>query len=349
MNTQHEQYDTVRLNAISITEVASRLGDNVRKVGVSHITSCPWHDDEHPSLSLVESKGKNYCHCFACDKGGDVIAYTMQHEQWTFQEACQWLSNTFGVSTLQHSSYVPRPKQRPVVKPVTPSYTYIPMEMLDKLVSAENSLCRCLTRMFQPEAVEWLTEEYRLGCYSMNGQDDYTVFPNIDAKGRVCNLKVQHYETDPYKDRFAHSDKNSCFWLGKIWTREERLPKNAEFQSACLFGEHLLPRYPNSKVALVESPKNALFGALAFPHLVWVAAGNKGMLKRGVLQPLQGRDVMVIPDCDAVGEWTVAISKMADLANFTVSDFCQRHAPEGQPKFDIADYLCQQLFQPLAF
>ena len=102
-------------------------------------------------------------------------------------------------------------------------------------------------------------------------------------------------------------------------------------------------------MALVESPKNALFGALAFPHLVWVAAGNKGMLKRGVLQPLQGRDVMVIPDCDAVGEWTVAISKMADLANFIVSDFCQRHAPEGQPKFDIADYLCQQLFQPLAF
>jgi len=40
---------------------------------------------------------------------------------------------------------------------------------------------------------------------------------------------------------------------------------------------------------------------------------------------------------------------MSDLANFTVSDFCQRMAPEGQPKFDIADYLQQQLFHHVPF
>lgn len=347
MNTQHEQFDTARLNAIPISEVARRLGDNVRKAGVNHTTLCPWHDDHHPSLSLVEGTGKNYCHCFSCDKGGDVISFTMQHEGWSFQEACRWLSSEFGISTTQ--CYVPCPMPRPVAKHVEPVYTYIPMEMVDRLVSAENSLCRCLMRMFQPEAVEWLTEEYRLGCYSMNGQDDYTVFPNIDAQGRVCNLKVQHYETDPYSGRFAHSDHGSCYWLGAIWAREGLLPKDAVFRSVCLFGEHLLPRYPNSKVALVESPKNALFGALAFPQMVWIATGNKGMLKREVLMPLRGRDVIVIPDCDAVSGWTQAVRGMNDLANFIVSDFCQSHAPEGQPKYDIADYLCQQLFQPLPF
>lgn len=56
--------------------------------GVNHFTLCPWHDDHHPSLSLVEGTGKNYCHCFSCGKGGDVIAYAMQRGQWTFQEAC---------------------------------------------------------------------------------------------------------------------------------------------------------------------------------------------------------------------------------------------------------------------
>lgn len=340
MNTQHEHFDKDRLNAISISEVARRLGDSVRKVGVNHVTSCPWHDDEHPSLSLVEGKGKNYCHCFACDKGGDVIAYTMQHEGWSFQEACQWLSQTFGIGTLQHVGYVPRPKPRPIVKSIEPDYTYIPMEMLDELVSMENSLCRCLIHMFQPEAVEWLTEEYRLGCYSMNGQDDYTVFPNIDRYGRVCNLKVQHYETDTASPHFGHSD--ACFWLGKMWADSGKLPKGAVFKSICLFGEHLLSRYPDSIVALVESPKNALFGALAFPQLTWVATGNKTMLRRSVLKPLQGRNVIVIPDCDAVDDWTQALKGMADVANFTVSDFCRRLPPKGQPKFDIADYLQQQ-------
>ena len=348
MNTQHEHFDTDRLNAISISEVARRLGDNVRRAGVNHVTLCPWHDDHHPSLSLVEGTGKNYCHCFSCDKGGDVIAYTMQHEQWTFQEACQWLSCTFGISMVQNTGYVPCSKQRPVVKPIEPAYTYIPMAMVDELVSTENSLCQCMMHMFQPEAVEWLTEEYRIGCYSMNGLDDYTVFPNIDAQGRVCNLKVQHYETDPHMERFGHSNQTT-YWLGRMWANEGRLPKEAQFKADCLFGEHLLPRYPNSKVALVESPKNVLFGALAFPQLTWVAAGNKGMLKRETMQPLQGRDVIVIPDCDAVSEWSAAIGSMSDLANFVISDFCRRVAPEGQPKYDIADYLCQQLFQPLPF
>lgn len=342
MNTQQDYFDKDRLNAISISEVARRLGDHVSRVGVNHVTLCPWHDDHHPSLSLVEGTDKNYCHCFACNKGGDVISFTMQHEGWSFQEACQWLSSTFGISTTRVVGYVPTPKPRPVAKPADPVYTYIPTEMLDELVSPENSLCHCLMRIFQPEAVEWLTEEYRLGCYSMNDQDDYTVFPSIDYQGRVCNLKVQHYDTDKTSPRFAHSDK-TAYWLGKMWVREGRLPANSEFRSDCLFGEHLLPRYPNSMVALVESPKNALFGALSFPTLTWVATGSKGMLKREALMPLHNRDVIVIPDRDAIGEWSEAISRMPDLANFSVSDFCERAAPENEKKFDIADFLLRQL------
>ena len=349
MNPQSEHFDKDRLNAISILEVARRLNDKLKRSGAFYKTLCPWHEDHVPSLSLVNGTDKNYCHCFSCGNGGDVIAYTMQHEGWSFQEACQWLSHEFGISTTKAGSFVPRPKRRPALKPVEPVYTYIPREMVDRLVSVENSLCRCLMHMFHPEAVEWLTEEYRIGCYSMNGQDDYTVFPNIDVRGRVCNLKVQHYDTDPFSLRFAHSDPDSCRWLGAIWARDGRLPKNAVFQSNCLFGEHLLRSYPNSQVGLVESAKNALFGALAFPDLLWVATGNKCMLKREVLQSLKGRDVIVIPDCDAVDEWTDAISKMSDLANFAVSDFCRRVAPEGQPKFDLADHLQQQLFQPVPF
>ena len=341
MNTQHIQFDTARLKNISISEVARRLGENVHRVGANHIARCPWHEDHHPSLSLVEGTGKNYCHCFSCGKGGDVISYTMQLEGWTFQEACQWLSSTFGISTMLHTGYIPLPKQQPVVKKQEPVYSYIPLDMLEELMSPENSLCQCLMRMFQPEAVEWLAEEYLIGCYSMNGMDDYTVFPSIDHQGRVCNLKVQHYDTDPSSSRFAHSDQ-TAYWLGKMWVREGLLPQGAEFRSDCLFGEHLLQRYPSTTVALVESPKNALFGALIFPQLTWVATGNKSNLKRQPLQPLHGRDVIVIPDSDALEEWRDKVSGMTDLANFIVSDFCRRLAPKDQPKFDIADYIACQ-------
>jgi hypothetical protein len=340
MRQEHEQFDTRRLNEIPITEVARRLGDKVQRKGSSSVTLCPWHDDHHPSLSLCERTGKNFCHCFSCGKGGDVISFTMQHEQWTFQEACQWLSTEFGIGTIANG-YVPQRKPREAIRPEEPVYTYIPVDMVEELVSAESSLCRCLMQLFQSSKVLWAVEEYRLGCYPMYGKDDYTVFPSIDRQGRVQNLKAQHYDCDLSSPRFAHSD-GGTYWLGSILAQEGRLPKDAQFRQTCLFGEHLLTRYPSATVALVESPKNALFGAVAFPELLWVAAGNKYNLSREALQPLRGRDVMVFPDCDAIEEWTQLLRSMPDVANFVVSDYCRRVAPADQPKYDIADYLVEQ-------
>ncbi len=114
------------------------------------------------------------------------------------------------------------------------------------------------------------------------------------------------------------------------------------FNNNCLFGEHLLRRYPHSVVALVESPKNALVGAAVQPRYVWVATGNKGMLKRSVLEVLQGRQVMVFPDRDAISEWKAALHSMRDIATFSVSDFSETFAMEGDTKFDIADYVVAQ-------
>lgn len=347
MSAQFQHFDTLRLNAIPIMEVARRLGDTPKRRGSRYVTICPWHADTHPSLTLYESDEENHCHCFACGNGGSVIDYVMQREGWAFREACQWLSSEFGIETTDVGAGLPRPKPRPPrAVPVKPDYTYIPADMVDAMVSAENALGRCLMQMFHPEAVEWVTELYRIGCYAMNGHDDCTVFPCIDLRGRVCNLKVQHYEADPLSPRFAHSDPGSCYWLGSMWVKDGLLPQKAKFNPSCLFGEHLLSEYPSHQVALVESPKNALFGALAQPRLLWVATGSKGMLRRDVLLPLRGRDVIVIPDRDAISEWTGKINRMGDLANFTVSDFCERQAPESELKFDIADYLQQKLQPP---
>ena len=338
----HERYDLDRLKAIPISEVAQRLGMQVWRAGVSRKALCPWHNDHHPSLGLVTGTGKNFCYCYTCGKGGSTIDLAMQVGGWSFQNACQWLSATFGIGTTTIKGYVPRLISRPVVQVQEQILSYIPVEMAEDLVTVENSLCQCLMRMFLPEAVEYVCEEYRLGAYTMWGFDNCTVFPNIDWQGRVCNLKVQHYDTDTESPRFGHSQKNQCYWLASIWKRNGKLAASGCYEAKCLFGEHLLMRYPDAAVALVESPKNAIYGALAFPKMLWLATGNKTMLQRKCLEPLRSRDVIVIPDADAVQDWTNIVRGMKDLANFTVSDFCLRHAPESQPKFDIADYVQQQ-------
>ncbi len=334
-------FDLERLKAISIVEVARRLGHKVWRNGVNYKMVCPWHDDHNPSLGLVTGTDKNYCHCYVCSKGGSTINLVMQSEGWSFKDACHWLSDTFGVGTVTSDRRLLRPKEKPVEKEAVQEFSYIPIEMVDELVTVENSLCQCLMKMFRPEAVAWLVEEYHIGSHPMWGFDNCTVFPNIDWRGRVCNLKVQHYDTDEESPRFGHSQKNQCYMLASIWKNSGKLLPGC-YEAKCLFGEHLLMRYPNTVVALVESPKNAIYGALAFPKMLWIATGNKTMLQRKYLKPLRGRDVIVIPDADAVNEWADTVDGIKDVANFAVSDFCQRYAPEGQPKFDIADYIQQE-------
>ncbi len=355
MAKNHELFDTSRLNNLNIIEVVRHLGINPQKAGVNYKINCPWHDDKHPSLVLYNKENDKHCHCYTCGVHHSVIDLVMKLEDWTFKDACQWLSNEFGIST-QTVGYKPQPKQKPVEKKVTTEYTYIPITMVDDLVSTESSLCRCLMYMahskatpWTPQAVEWTMEEYYIGNYALGNYDDFTVFPNIDFQGRVCNLKVQHYDTDPASVRFGHDNIGNSYWLGRKWLEEGMLnieegkkEEEVVFRNDSLFGEHLLSIYPNTTVALVESPKNALFGALAYPKMVWVASGNKHNLKRSVLKPLQGRTVYVYPDRDAIPLWSETLSGMKDLANFAVSDFCLRHAPEDQLKFDIADFFQQK-------
>ena len=46
----------------------------------------------------------------------------------------------------------------------------------------------------------------------------------------------------------------------------------------CLFGEHLLTRYLERIVALVEAEKTAVIGAGFIPEYVWLATGGRKRL-----------------------------------------------------------------------
>lgn len=354
MNSVH--FDLERLKAIPFSRVAERLS-SIRKSGKHYVTTCPWHQDEHPSLTLYETNGENHCHCFSCGNGGSTIDYVMQRQGLSFTDACELLSGMFGIpaqegraqtwnTAINRKGKSPECLSDTKAKPVTQTpekpVSYIPMDYVNSLVSSENSFCRCLKHLFDAYHVEYLTEQYRLGVYELSDHDDYTIFPSIDAQGRVHNLKVQHYETDPGSPQFFKSDKRHIFWLGPQLARQGVVPQDAVFDNDCLFGAHLLQERPAAMVMLVESPKNAIVGAAACPQHVWVATGNKTALNRKTLLPLSGRQVLVYPDRDAIGEWCQKLSDMNDLAHFQVSDFCEHHAPAEALKFDIADHIISQ-------
>lgn len=331
------RFDLSVLNAIPATEVAEWLGETRRK-GCRQVTLCPWHDDTVPSLTIYDNGHENHFHCFACGKDSNVIGYVMQMLGVPFKDACEALCRQFGIGDVPNSQSIPvrrivRQQQGPCIK-------YIPADVLNSLVSVENSLCDCLVHLFDRNRVEEVAMRYRLGRYNIFGNNRFTLFPNIDANGNVCNIKAQVYNSNVNSECFCHCDKKRIYWIGTMLEKDGLVTGEGEFSGKCLFGEHLIRDSPSSTIALVESPKNAIIGALYMPDYLWVAAGNASQISgEGILEPLRGRDVIVYPDRDAIGMWKEALRPMKKLANFCVSDFCETHAAVGQEKFDIADYI----------
>lgn len=332
------RFDLSELKNIPIAEVVGKF-DNLLRKGCHEVAHCPWHEDNHPSLTLYNNDGENRCYCFACQNGGSVIDYVMSQMHCDFKTACEWLSREFSIGDATYMRYKPMVRCRRKAVTPEPSYFYIPEEYMMKTVSAKSSFCQCLMKLFPAHLVEHVAEEYRLGMLEDDSLMSDVIFWNIDNQGRVCNGKVQRYDTDIDSERFFHCDRRVVYWLGKSKMMSDIVPKEAVLNNKCLFGEHLLRERPADTIALVESPKNALLGACFVPQHIWIATGNKGNLSRLSLAPLRNRNVIVYPDRDAISDWKLTLDGMKDLANFHVSEFCERLAPSGAKKYDIADYI----------
>ncbi len=126
--------------------------------------------------------------------------------------------------------------------------------------------------------------------------------------------------------------------------------KDANLQQ-CLFGEHLLTRYPEAPVCLVESEKTALIMAGFLPAFVWLATGGKNGAKwtdREVYKALEGRKVVLYPDLGAFDAWKEKSKLLATVCDVTTSDLLERKAQgnDWEQGYDIADYFIKAHQQP---
>ena len=338
-------------NSIDILDVLDRLGIEYKKNGNHYWARCIWHDDKHPSM-LVGGK-RNIVHCFSCGKSANVIGLVMHVKGMRFKEACEWLgatpfppcghpfpvkgqgdSNERGGQDTRKQWYreklerIVAPRVRRIEADKNP-FDVLNISWYNHFVdiTMKSSFVRCMTHVFGIETTMNIVENYRLGVYYASNRYDDVMFPSIDINGRLRDVKIQAYDCDDRSKQFFHSSMKG-YWLGPVMHKERIFNRN------CLFGEHLLSRRPNDTVMLVESPKNACVGAAEYPQYVWVATGNKNMLKREVLEVLRDRRVVVFPDADAVGEWNEKLEGMKDIALFMVMQ-----SPGIDGKSDIADWI----------
>lgn len=85
-------YIVEKLDALSVYDVAEKLGLTVSR----NKALCFMHQDHNPSLHFKNST--NSWKCYVCDIGGHSIELVKRYNNYSFQEACVWLSRAFNIS-----------------------------------------------------------------------------------------------------------------------------------------------------------------------------------------------------------------------------------------------------------
>ena len=82
----------------SRNDIVDVIGSYVKlkKSGSTWFGLCPFHNEKTPSFSVTPSKEMFYC--FGCHKGGSVIRFIQDYENYSFQEAVQMLAKRAGIA-----------------------------------------------------------------------------------------------------------------------------------------------------------------------------------------------------------------------------------------------------------
>ena len=337
-----------------VADIVEVVGDfvDLRKAGVNYTGCCPFHDDQHDGNFIVRpktvSKYPNTWHCFVCDKGGGCVEFLMEHERLSFADAIRWLGKKYSIEVdnvpLNYTPPPPRPK------PVPPPAMVMERELVKdtmKMATSQNLFCYWMSQL------PWTAEQLNrlpsiLWQYCVGGwTDGRVVFWYIDHEGQPRSAKLMTYKPDGHRDKA----KNPGWLYNQDGVRQKCEPDKHTILKP-LFGSHLLMRYPQAVVNIVESEKTALIMANFYgqpDRQLWLACGGLQHMRLESMQPLidQGRTVWLWPDRDGVSEWQEVCDKLGtDKVQVYTRFFDTCWRPEDGDKADCADITIRMMTHP---
>lgn len=208
---------------------------------------------------------------------------------------------------------------------------------------------------------------YQLGTVTRGDMAGSITFPFIDIQGNVRTIQVKQFDANNKSAKDINPNKLDKVIISNLKKENRAVPewltKYIEYGDecgyfTCLFGEHLLSKYPDKPIALVEAPKTAIYCTLYFKNstiplykdCIWLAVYNKSSFSFKKATVLQGRFVYVFPDLSKDGstfkDWeTKAKNYESQLpgTRFIMVDLLEKTASQEQKTnaSDIADFLMQ--------
>lgn len=174
------------------------------------------------------------------------------------------------------------------------------------------------------ETLQQVYEDYLVGATRRG----CVIFWQMDVLGRVHAGHIMQYGTDGHRSGYQG-------WVHSVMMRHGQLPPDYTLHQ-CLYGEHLLPKYPDRNVCIVESEKTALVMAACQPQHLWLATCGCGGLNAEKLECLRGRRFTLFPDSGCLGKWQAAMRRTSGL-HYTISE----HMEQYPANTDLADILLQ--------
>ena len=324
------------------------VGDFVklRKAGVNMTGLCPFHADQHDGNFIVrpssigEARHGNTYRCFVCDAKGGPVQFLMNAEHMTFPDAIRWLGKKYCIEVDNvPMDWTPPPPQP---TPPPPPDLEIPRAYVKRTMDIATWWQVTFRKWYMtlPWNMEQLaTANDTLWQYCIGGWNDgRVVFWMIDHTGVPRAAKIMAYKEDGHRDKDAHPS-----WIYNQDGCRQQLKPDEHTILKPLFGSHLLAKYPNAAVNIVESEKTAVVMAnyyRDFERQIWLACGGLQHLRLEAMQPLidQGRTVWLWPDKDGRDKWQEVADKLGSEKVHLYTNFfdtCWRDV-DGD-KADVAD------------
>lgn len=232
---------------LSIEEVVGHYVQ-LKKAGRNLKGLCPFHSEKTPSF--VVSPEKQICHCFGCNKGGDIFTVVEELEGVNFAEALQLLADRAGVKA-DVSKYKKKDKSE---KDIYYKAHDLACEYFEEKLYKTNDGKKVLEYLHKRGLRDKTIKEFRLG-YAPEQYDG--LYPYLLKKGipkdvllKAGLLSAKNLASDEVYDKYRQRLIFPIFdYLGKV----------------CGFGGRALskdqmPKYLNSPENIIYNKSKLLYG-----------------------------------------------------------------------------------------
>ncbi len=235
-------------NRLGIEEVVSQYVQ-LKKTGRNFKGLCPFHSEKTPSF--IVSPEKQICHCFGCNKGGDIFAFIQELEGVSFVESMEILADRAGVKIDTARLDKKAPKSE---KDIYFKAHELACEFFEKQLYKTNDGEKVLEYLHKRGLTDDTIKEFRIG-FAPDKYDE--LYPYLLKKGipkdvlfKSGLISAKNLASDSVYDKYRARLMFPIFdYLGKI----------------CGFGGRALkhdqaPKYLNSPENLIYNKSRVLYG-----------------------------------------------------------------------------------------